>query len=623
VPSSLTADFERRFPRGPVIQGQLRTPLDGFSVTVLFGPSGSGETTVLRCLAGLERPDPGQIRFGAETWFDTAAGVHLPPQRRGVGYLAQDYALLPHLTVAGNIGYGLVGLDATERQRRIDEMVRLFGLTGLERRYPRQVSGGQQQRVALARALARRRRLLLLDEPLSALDVPTREQLRRELRRLLAGLRVPALLVTHDRTEALALGDFVAILEEAIQIFKTARFEMGAAPLGPTDRDVTDAHYHLRRIQLAASTRSAADLLKWVPEEFAQGLHTVLERCAGAERCEREGEAARARSLWQDVLNSSRRLLWTASSSAPVSGQLEMARQMRPAFDRYLSWAGRTKLSEQEVSSAYGTLCNLKGAVFIHQRRLWAERRHPWLRPFFDVLGEVNRKLARPDGSGEAAARAARSLLACKLALEAELGRRHQKLPQFQPAPPSVLLPPGAVRVDYLVYQDFALSGAGAAARAPEPRLACFLSRQKAPVVRVDLGPLAPVAKAVTQWRRAIQARGGGHVRGMVREIPELEEGDLPQFALHKQLWEPLQPHLDKAEVVLVPPRAPASSRRWKWKRWTWPRRNWWSSPPARPDWATPWWERESWGFSGRSRRPVSRRRSPACGRSPTMPRRR
>src|SRR5262249_35153412 len=125
--TDLAADFERRFPGGPVIQGQLRIPLDGFSVTVLFGPSGSRKTAVLRCLAGLERPDRGQIRFGPETWFDAEAGIHLPPQRRGIGYLSQDYALFPHLTVAGNIGYGLGGLDATERQRRIDEMVRLFG----------------------------------------------------------------------------------------------------------------------------------------------------------------------------------------------------------------------------------------------------------------------------------------------------------------------------------------------------------------------------------------------------------------------------------------------------------------------------------------------------------------
>jgi molybdate transport system ATP-binding protein len=210
----LAADFERRFRGGPVIRGSLRVPAEGFSVTVLFGPSGSGKTTVLRCLAGLERPDEGHIRFGTETWFDAGRGIHLPPQRRGIGYLSQDYALFPHLTVADNIGYGLGGLDAAEQRRRVGEMIGLFGLTGLEGRYPRQVSGGQQQRVALARALARRPRLLLLDEPLSALDAPTREQLRRELRRLLSGLRVPTVIVTHDAMEAVALGDFVAVLDE-------------------------------------------------------------------------------------------------------------------------------------------------------------------------------------------------------------------------------------------------------------------------------------------------------------------------------------------------------------------------------------------------------------------------
>jgi molybdate transport system ATP-binding protein len=212
--TDLAADFERRFRGGPVIRGSLRVPAEGFSVTVLFGPSGSGKTTVLRCLAGLERPDEGHIRFGTETWFDAGRGIHLPPQRRGIGYLSQDYALFPHLTVADNIGYGLGSLSRAERRRRVGEMIGLFGLTGLEGRYPRQVSGGQQQRVALARALARRPRLLLLDEPLSALDAPTREQLRRELRRLLSGLQVPTVIVTHDAMEAVALGDFVAVLDE-------------------------------------------------------------------------------------------------------------------------------------------------------------------------------------------------------------------------------------------------------------------------------------------------------------------------------------------------------------------------------------------------------------------------
>jgi molybdate transport system ATP-binding protein len=212
--AELTAEFAKRFPNGPLIEASLRLATDSFSVIVLFGPSGSGKTTVLRCLAGLERPDQGFIRFEEETWFDAGRSVALSPQRRGVGYVAQDYALFPHLTVAQNLAYGLGGLGAAERQRRAEEMLKLVGLAGLGERYPRQLSGGQQQRVALARALARRPRLLLLDEPLSALDAPTREQLRRELRRLLAELAVPSLLVTHDRVETLALGDSVVVLDE-------------------------------------------------------------------------------------------------------------------------------------------------------------------------------------------------------------------------------------------------------------------------------------------------------------------------------------------------------------------------------------------------------------------------
>jgi molybdate transport system ATP-binding protein len=212
--TALEADFRRRFSGGPIIHGTLNFPADRPGVTVLFGPSGSGKTTVLRCLAGLERPDSGFVRFAQQTWFDAARGLWVAPQQREVGYLAQDYALFPHLTAAGNIAYGLNGLPSAQRKERTEEMVALLGLGGLEGRYPAQLSGGQQQRVALARALARRPRLLLLDEPLSALDAPTRGQLRRELRRLLVMLKVPALVVTHDRVEALALGDAVVVLIE-------------------------------------------------------------------------------------------------------------------------------------------------------------------------------------------------------------------------------------------------------------------------------------------------------------------------------------------------------------------------------------------------------------------------
>ncbi len=212
--TNLSADFEKRYPGGPVIRAALEQPADRFSVTILFGPSGCGKTTVLRCLAGLERPERGHIRYANETWLDTSAGVFVPPQRRGVGFLSQDFALFPHLTVAANIDYGLHRLSRSERTRQLSDMLDLLQLTGLDGRYPNQLSGGQQQRVALARAIIRRPRLLLLDEPLSALDALTREQLRRELRRLLTEVSTPCFVVTHDRLEALSLGDYVIVLDD-------------------------------------------------------------------------------------------------------------------------------------------------------------------------------------------------------------------------------------------------------------------------------------------------------------------------------------------------------------------------------------------------------------------------
>ena len=208
---ALIANFTKRFP-GATIRGELNQPARGHAVTVLFGPSGCGKTTVLRCLAGLETPEEGTIQFGAGTWCDASRGVCLTPQERGIGFVFQDYALFPHLTVAGNVGYGLGGISASERHRRVGELLERFDLTTQAEQRPRQLSGGQQQRVALARALACRPKLLLLDEPLSALDAALREQLRGELRRLLAACDVPVLLVTHDREEALVLGDELVVM---------------------------------------------------------------------------------------------------------------------------------------------------------------------------------------------------------------------------------------------------------------------------------------------------------------------------------------------------------------------------------------------------------------------------
>ncbi len=210
----LAVEVEKTFPGGLRIQCALELAADTPSITVLFGPSGAGKTTVLRCVAGLERPDRGSIRFGDEVWFDSARGIDLPPQRRRVGLLFQDYALFPHLTVAANLAYGLGDLTDAERSRRIDETLAFLRIESLAGRRPAALSGGEKQRVALGRALAPRPRVLLLDEPLSALDAPTRETLRGELRRVLTRLAQPTLVVTHDRIEALALGDRMAVLSE-------------------------------------------------------------------------------------------------------------------------------------------------------------------------------------------------------------------------------------------------------------------------------------------------------------------------------------------------------------------------------------------------------------------------
>ncbi|MDX9671612.1 MULTISPECIES: putative 2-aminoethylphosphonate ABC transporter ATP-binding protein [unclassified Pseudomonas] len=189
------------------------TALDNVSLDVaagelvcLLGPSGCGKTTLLRCIAGLEKQDSGELYLGER---DVS---HLAPQARDYGILFQSYALFPNLTVEANIAYGLAGSGRDEVRRRVAQMLELVGLTGSEKKYPGQLSGGQQQRVALARALAPAPSLLLLDEPMSALDARVREHLCTELRQLQRNLGITTLMVTHNQDEAMLMADRIAVM---------------------------------------------------------------------------------------------------------------------------------------------------------------------------------------------------------------------------------------------------------------------------------------------------------------------------------------------------------------------------------------------------------------------------
>ncbi|WP_137937237.1 ABC transporter ATP-binding protein [Chitinivorax sp. B] len=195
-----------------------RRIIDGLSLELakgeigcLLGPSGCGKTTVLRCIAGFEQIGAGEIELNDQTV--ASPNQSLPPQHRRIGMVFQDYALFPHLTVAGNVGFGLHRMDKNNQAQRVIELLEIVGLSSLSQAYPHQLSGGQQQRVALARALAPRPELILMDEPFSNLDVELRKKLSEEIRQILKDQGMTAILVTHDQSEAFAMADQIGIMQ--------------------------------------------------------------------------------------------------------------------------------------------------------------------------------------------------------------------------------------------------------------------------------------------------------------------------------------------------------------------------------------------------------------------------
>jgi molybdate transport system ATP-binding protein len=235
-----------------VLRVEARTRLGGLDLEValevrageclaLAGPSGAGKTSILRVASGLLRPETGRVRCGGETWLDTERGIDVPPERRRCGYVFQEYALFPHLTAWQNVAYPLRRMSRRERRRRAQELLERFGVGRLAVARPRTLSGGERQRVAVARALARRPDVLLLDEPLSALDPRTRAGAARELEAALREVEVPALLVTHDFAEAAQLGDRVGVVDAGRVVQEGTPTELAAAPRSAFVADFTGA----------------------------------------------------------------------------------------------------------------------------------------------------------------------------------------------------------------------------------------------------------------------------------------------------------------------------------------------------------------------------------------------
>ncbi len=217
------AGAERARTRDTALSVAIRCDFTGYTldvafastngITALLGPSGAGKTLTLRAIAGLLRPNAGRISLRDRVLFDASRNINIPARDRHVGYVFQQYALFPHMTVAENIAFGLHDTSRDERDARVSEMLAMVGLGEFGARQTRALSGGQQQRVALARSLAPRPSLLLLDEPLAALDAPLRKRLGAELRALHERTGVPMVLVTHDPAEAARIADSIVYID--------------------------------------------------------------------------------------------------------------------------------------------------------------------------------------------------------------------------------------------------------------------------------------------------------------------------------------------------------------------------------------------------------------------------
>jgi molybdate transport system ATP-binding protein len=251
--------FRFRLPLGGFLL-EADTQIPGEGVTALFGRSGSGKTSLLRCIAGLEQPDEAFLQINGDTWHDTGADVYLPPQARGIGYVFQESALFPHLNVLGNLLYGHQRTPEQERTESLQRVVDLLGLGGLLKSHPARLSGGEKQRVAIGRALLNHPRLLLMDEPMASLDRGHKKEILPYLESLHRETRIPVIYVTHDLDELVRIADHLVLIEQGRLLAQGPLDEVLSRIDLPISRDDDagavincrilshDSEYHLTRL---------------------------------------------------------------------------------------------------------------------------------------------------------------------------------------------------------------------------------------------------------------------------------------------------------------------------------------------------------------------------------------
>jgi molybdate transport system ATP-binding protein len=236
-PAQLSVRVSKRLSGSFALRAEFFAPP---GIAILFGPSGSGKTTLLNCIAGLIVPDRGEVRLGARALFDSARAIDLPVAKRSIGYLFQDLALFPHLSIARNLQYGIAHLAGDVREERTRQIAESFRIAHLMQRKPGEISGGERQRAALARSLVTDPALLLLDEPLAALDGPTKSLIIEDLRRWNAEHRIPIVYVTHSPQEAYALGERVIVLDSGEVLAQGTPQQVLRAPRHETVAQLAD-----------------------------------------------------------------------------------------------------------------------------------------------------------------------------------------------------------------------------------------------------------------------------------------------------------------------------------------------------------------------------------------------